>query len=98
MVKSWVNVAAEPSKAKHQQKNFLPVVATLRKLMVTAASVLLDQIDRTLKKVGKTSLVTDMSVLRTKRFNAHHFIEMVKRAGDSTINTGREKVKFLAYG
>lgn len=97
MVKSWINVAANFSKTKHQQKNFPPVVAVLKKLMMTVASVLLDQFDQTLEKVSKTSLVTDMSILHIKGFNTHHFIKMIKRTKDLTTNTGQEKVKFLAY-
>lgn len=97
-VKSWINVPAKPGIKHSKQKNFPLVVAALKKLTVTAASVLQDRFDRTFEKVGKTSLVANMSMLRLKSFNGHHFIEMVKRVGDSTTNTDREKVKFLAYG
>ncbi len=78
--------------------NFPSTTAPLRKLTVTASSVLLDRFDRTLSKVKKNTLVGDMAVLRSRGFNGHHFIHMVKRTGDPSTQTGLEKLRFLTFG
>lgn len=39
-----------------------------------------------------------MAALRTKGFNAHHFVDLVKRKGDAETDTGREKLQFLTFG
>lgn len=49
-------------------------------------------------KVDSNSLVPQMAILRTKGFNAHHFVSLVKRRGDAETSTGREKLQFLAFG
>jgi hypothetical protein len=39
-----------------------------------------------------------MAVLRSRGFNAHHLIQMVKRTGDPSTLTGLEKLKFITFG
>lgn len=81
-----------------KKTRFSPTAGPLRKLTIAASSVFLDQFDKTLDRVGKTSLVGDMEKLRTMAFNAYHFLQMVKRQGDVPVNTGLEKLKMLTYG
>lgn len=33
-----------------------------------------------------------------QRFDAHHFIQFVKRRGDPDTYTGSEKLRFISYG
>lgn len=84
--------------ANNPSTNFPQVTAELRKLTVTASSVLLYRFDQTLTSVNKSSLVQDMMALRNKGFNAHHFISMVKRRGDPVTDTVRDKARFMCYG
>lgn len=100
-MQKWWNKTAEGETSngpagRRQPHSFPPVTGPLRHLSIAASSVLLDRFDRTLRKLGKNTLVEDTKTLRPKGFNAHHFITLVKRAGDPETSTGLEKLRFLA--
>jgi Helicase conserved C-terminal domain len=93
-IANWTSRESEPE----TKRSFPAITGPLRHLTIAASSVLLDRFDRTMRKLGKRALVEDMNVLRSKGFNAHHFIELVQRLGDTDPNTGLEKLRFLAFG
>lgn len=55
-------------------------------------------IDRTTEKVGRYSLANDLTALRNRGFNAHHFIDMVLCRGDPQPLTSQQKLAFLTFG
>lgn len=95
-IKQWASHRGKESEQK--KHNFPPVTGSLRKLTMCAGSTLLDRFDHTMRKVGKSALVDDMSTLRTKCFNANHMVDMVLRKGDPLPSTGLEKLRFLTFG
>lgn len=62
-IKDWFT--KKPAHGK-KKTNFPPVIASLRKLTVCAASTLLECFDRTMDKVDRNSLVGDMTNLRNR--------------------------------
>lgn len=94
-IKDWY---AKRPQGDEKQTNFSPVTGSLRKLTVCAASTLLECFDQTMGRMDKSSLVGDMTSLRSRGFNANHFIDMVLRKGDTSPPTGIDKLKFLAFG
>lgn len=94
-IKDWV--AKRPEKAE-RQTNFPPVTGSLRKLTVCTAFALLERFDCTMERGNKSSLVADITSLRTRGFTANDLLEMVHRQGDPDLATGKDKLNFLVFG
>jgi hypothetical protein len=77
---------------------FPHVMAPLRHLTIASCSLLLSRLDRMLRKVGRNTLVDDITLFRTKGLSAHHIVDLVRRQGDPPVRTGMEKLRFLLYG
>jgi hypothetical protein len=78
-------------------KNFSNIMTFLRKLIIVTSFVFLDWFDKTFIKLNKTSLIENMIVLKNKDFNAHHFIDMIKRIDDFVTNIDLKKIKFISF-
>jgi hypothetical protein len=77
--------------------NFSFTIASLRKLIVTTFSILLNRFDRILIRVNKSSLIDDMINLRNREFNAHHLISMMKRTDDFVIEIDLKKIRYICF-
>ena len=96
-IKEWCAARPKDKDNKDDQK-FPPVTGELRKLTVCSASTLLERFDSTMRRIGRDSLVKNMSGLRLRGFNAHHFVEMVTRKGDPVRSTALDKLRLLTFG
>ena len=65
-IKEWC--AARP-RGEDKRKTFQPIIGSLRKFTVCSASTLLERFDMTMGRIGKNSLVGNMSGLRYRGFN-----------------------------
>lgn len=92
---TWSSISPPAGKKRN---SFPPVTASLRKLTVCAASILLERFDRTMQKLNMDSLVHNMTALRSRGFHANDFVKMVLWKGDPTPLTGQQTLKFLTFG
>ena len=63
-----------------------------------AMSTMLDHLENTLVRAGRTALVTDMSVLRDQGFNPYDLVLLVLQWVDTPSLTGVEHLRFLTQG
>jgi hypothetical protein len=77
--------------------NFFFTIISLKKLIVTTFSILLNRFDRTLIKMNKNSLIDDMINLKNRKFNVHHLIFMMKRINDFVIEIDLKKIKYICF-
>ncbi len=70
---------------------------SLRHLTIANFSLLLNRLDRMLRKIDRNTLIDDINLFRAKDLSAHHIVDFVRRQDDSSIKTDMKKLRFLLY-
>jgi hypothetical protein len=70
---------------------------SLRHLTIASFSLLLNKLDRMLRKVDRNTLIDDITLFRAKDLSVYHIVDLVKRQDDSSIKTNMKKLRFLLY-
>jgi hypothetical protein len=76
---------------------FSHVMISLRHLTIANFSLLLNRLDRMLRKIDRNTLIDDINLFRAKDLSAHHIVDFVRRQDDSSIKTDMKKLRFLLY-
>lgn len=98
-MKNWQTDNGKKSLGENAESNFfLMSWIFFRQSTMASCSILINKLDRILRKLKHDILVENINRLRTKFFTANHFIQMIRRSKNAKINTKFERIQFIVYG
>ena len=102
--KKYRDKSNEKNLIQQKKRNFFRTVDFFRKFILTAVSVffyrfdrIFDQFDRIFECVNRTILIQDMTSLKQRNFNVHHFIFLIKRFEDFVTKTELNRIRFFIF-
>ena len=95
--KKYRDKSNEKNSIEQKKRIFFRTVGFFRKFILTAVSVFFDRFDRIFERVNRTILIQDMTSLKQRNFNVHHFIFLKKRSEDSITEIELNRIRFFIF-